>query len=130
MDSFPGLGSEHYAPQKTKKPTWRNTRRYSATSAYSSTSPPAQPGCSPYSHPTTSLASCDQVHRNSSSTFIVRRYGAKAIGLFLDAVTSKNTSLSSRERKVSPLALENGPNETPPAKSPNGNPITGYSRDS
>ena len=70
------------------------------------------------------------MHRNSSSTFIVRRYGAKAIGLFLDVVTSKNTSLSSRERKVSPLALENGPKETPPAKSPNGNPITGYSRDS
>jgi hypothetical protein len=31
---------------------------------------------------------------------------------------------------VSPLALENGPNETPPANSPNGNPITSYSRDS
>ena len=28
-------------PLGQKKPTWRNTRRYSATSAYSSTSPPA-----------------------------------------------------------------------------------------
>jgi len=37
---------------KTKKPTWSNTRRCSTTSAYSSTSPPAQPGCSLSSHPT------------------------------------------------------------------------------
>ena len=37
-----------------KKPTWRNTRRCSTTSAYSSTSPPAEPGCSLSSHPTTS----------------------------------------------------------------------------
>ncbi|MGZ5247663.1 MAG: hypothetical protein ACXWV5_11510, partial [Flavitalea sp.] len=39
--------------QEQKKPTWRNTRRYSTTSAYSSTNPPAQPGCFSASHPTT-----------------------------------------------------------------------------
>src|SRR5271157_2538678 len=38
-----------------KKPTWRNTQRYSTTSAYSSTSPPAWPGCPLPSHPTTSI---------------------------------------------------------------------------
>jgi hypothetical protein len=31
---------------------WRNTRRYSTTSAYSSTNPPAPPSCSLSSHPT------------------------------------------------------------------------------
>ena len=41
--------------QERKKPTWRNTRRYSTTSAYSLTSPSAHPGCSLSSHPTTSL---------------------------------------------------------------------------
>jgi hypothetical protein len=40
--------------RKQKKPTWWNTRRYSTTSAYSSTSPPARPGCPLASHPTTS----------------------------------------------------------------------------
>jgi hypothetical protein len=49
----PAKRSERLAPQKTKKPTWRNTRRYSATSAYSSTSPSANPSCSSFSHPTT-----------------------------------------------------------------------------
>ena len=39
-----------------KKPTWRNTRKCSTTSAYSSTSLPARPSCSLSSHPTTSLA--------------------------------------------------------------------------
>src|SRR5688500_2942135 len=43
--------------EKQKKPTWRNTRRYSATSAYSSTSRPARPGCSLYSQPKTSSLS-------------------------------------------------------------------------
>ena len=38
-----------------KKPTWWNTRRYSTTSAYSSTSPPTQPGCPSSSRPTTSI---------------------------------------------------------------------------
>ena len=38
---------------KIKKPTWWNTQRYSATPAYSSTSPPAKPGCPLSSHPTT-----------------------------------------------------------------------------
>ena len=41
---------------QTKRPTWRNTHRYSTTSAYSLTSPPEWSGCSPSSHPTTSLA--------------------------------------------------------------------------
>ena len=39
--------------QEQKKPTWLNTRRRSATSAYSSTNPPAKPSCSSSSHPTT-----------------------------------------------------------------------------
>jgi hypothetical protein len=42
-------------PQKQKKPTWWNTLRYSTTPAYSLTSPPAVPGCSSPSCPTTSL---------------------------------------------------------------------------
>ena len=54
------LGPSRFASE-TKKPTWRNTRRYSTTSAYSTTSPPARPGCSPSSHPTTSLESREQV---------------------------------------------------------------------
>jgi hypothetical protein len=40
--------------RKQKKPTWQNTLRYSPTSAYSLTSPPARPGCPLSSHPTTS----------------------------------------------------------------------------
>ena len=38
--------------RKQKKPTWSITRRCSTRSAYSSTSPPAGPGCSSSSHPT------------------------------------------------------------------------------
>ena len=38
---------------RTKKPTWWNSRRRSATSAYSSTSLPTGTGCSSSSHPTT-----------------------------------------------------------------------------
>ena len=45
---------------KRKKPTWRNTRRYSTTSAYSLTSPSAGPGRSLSSHPTNSLESRGQ----------------------------------------------------------------------
>ncbi len=66
--------------QEQKKPTWWNTQGYSTTSAYSSTSLPAQPGCSLSSHPTTSLESREQVYRHSPSTIIVCRLGAKAIG--------------------------------------------------
>lgn len=36
-----------------KKPTWQNTLRYSATSAYLLTGLPAQTGCPLSSHPTT-----------------------------------------------------------------------------
>src|SRR5271157_2761885 len=36
-----------------RKPTGRNTQRYSTTSAYSLTSPPDQPGCPSSSRPTT-----------------------------------------------------------------------------
>ena len=39
---------------ESKKPTRRNALRNSTTSAYSSTSPPAKPGCSLSSRPTTS----------------------------------------------------------------------------
>ena len=41
--------------QEQKKPTWRNTLRYSTTSAYSLTNPPEVPGCPSPSHPTTAL---------------------------------------------------------------------------
>src|SRR5579862_1704045 len=53
-----------------KKPTWRNTRRYSTTSAYSLTSLPARPGCPQSSHPTISLESRGQLRRRSSHTLI------------------------------------------------------------
>ena len=46
------------ATPKTKKPTWWKPRRRSTTSAYLSTNPPAQPGCSLSSHPTMLLVSC------------------------------------------------------------------------
>src|SRR5208282_3657867 len=46
--------------QERKKPTWRNSRRNSATSAYSSTNLPAEPGCSSSSHPTS-------IHYNARS---------------------------------------------------------------
>ncbi len=36
-----------------RKPTWRNTQRYSTTSAYSLTGPPVRPGCPSSSRPTT-----------------------------------------------------------------------------
>jgi hypothetical protein len=49
---FP-IGADDRVHRKQKKPTWCNTRRRSATSAYSSTNPPAGPGCSSASHPTT-----------------------------------------------------------------------------
>lgn len=42
---------------KQKKPTWRNTRRFSTTSAYLLMSLPDKPGCSSNSHPNTSLPS-------------------------------------------------------------------------
>ena len=50
--SLPWMDSDRPATQKTKKPTWRNTRRYSTTSAYSSTNLSARPSCSSSSHPT------------------------------------------------------------------------------
>jgi hypothetical protein len=59
--------------QEQKKPTWQNTRRHSTTSAYSSTRPPAGPGCSLSSHPTISLENGDQLRRNPSTVKIVRR---------------------------------------------------------
>src|SRR5207247_10663527 len=40
---------------KKKKPTWSNTLRYSTTSAYSSTGPPARPSCPSPRHPTYSI---------------------------------------------------------------------------
>jgi hypothetical protein len=52
--TFSGLRTPVPHRQEQKKPTWQNTRRYSTTSAYSSTSPPAGPGCYSPSHPTTS----------------------------------------------------------------------------
>ena len=52
----PRLNAHTLSPVQRKKPTWENTLRYSTMSAYSSTNPPARPGCSSSSHPTTSLA--------------------------------------------------------------------------
>ena len=56
-----GMASLNRAPfcvsstpaNSAKKPTWRNTRRHSTTSAHSSTSPPALPSCPLSSRPTT-----------------------------------------------------------------------------
>ena len=61
------MDSDRLAPQKTKKPTWRNTSRYSATSAYSSTNPPAMPGCISASHPTS-------IYRNPSDQALQSGY--------------------------------------------------------
>ena len=66
--------------EKQKKPTWRNTRRYSTTSAYSSTSRPARPGCSLYSHPKTSPLSLRRrprkFHASCNPCFLLLpRYG-------------------------------------------------------
>ena len=51
--------------RKQKKPTWQNTLRYSTTSAYSSTSPPAPPSCSLASHPTTANQLLAKPHSSS-----------------------------------------------------------------
>ena len=79
IQGSPLAGAAIRQHRKTKKPTWRKTRRYSTTSAYSSTNPPARPGCPLSSHPTISLENRGQVRRGSF--IIVRRQGAKAIGL-------------------------------------------------
>jgi hypothetical protein len=70
--------------RKQKKPTWRNTQRYSTTSAYSSTSLPLQADCSLSSHPTTLVESRDKMHRILPTAIIVRRQGAKAIEQFAE----------------------------------------------
>ena len=64
---------DHGGRHEQKKPTWRNTRRYSTTSAYSSTSPPARPGCSLSSHPTIALEGGGQLRRTPSTVGIVYR---------------------------------------------------------
>src|SRR5271157_5017724 len=70
-----------------KKPAWRNTQRYSTTSAYSSTSPPAKPGCPLPGHPTTSIqhfsgAECE-VHMGSVTILhcLARKQKGKEITL-------------------------------------------------
>ena len=56
------------------------------------------------------------MRRDRSSTFIVRCYGAKAIGLFLRGRRFKEpVSLEQGEECVA-LALENSPKEDPPPK--------------
>jgi hypothetical protein len=55
--------------RRRKKPTWRNALRHSTTSAYSLTSPSAQPSCPLSSHPTNS----DQLTTRAALTI---RYGS------------------------------------------------------
>ena len=71
ISSFAGNDSAVDMPvggrQEQKKPAWRNTRRHSTTSAYSSTNPPAGPGCSLSSHPTTSnQSSCGTAFQSAA----------------------------------------------------------------
>src|SRR2546423_11269377 len=59
--------------QKQKKPTWRNTMRYSTTSAYSSTGFPAKRplDCPSSSHPTIFETALESNELSLDSTFIV-----------------------------------------------------------
>ena len=54
--------------------------RYSTTSAYSPTSPPAEPSCSSSSHPTISLENRGKVYLEPSSIIIVCCKGQNATG--------------------------------------------------
>ena len=67
--------------QEQKKPTWRNTQRYSTTSAYSSTSPPALPSCSLSSHPTIRWRAATNIATSSSSNVIICRHAGIATRL-------------------------------------------------
>ena len=68
--------------RKTKKADVAEHPRCSTTSAYSSTSPPARPGCSSSSHPTTSLAKPRSSAPRLFHTLILRRRAGNTIGLF------------------------------------------------
>jgi hypothetical protein len=66
--------------RKQKKPTRQNTLRFSATSAYSLTSPPAPPGCSLFSHPIFSRAELSIILQRATD----RRYAP--IGVLAESV--------------------------------------------
>ena len=65
------------AVPKRKKPTWRNTLRYSTTSAYSPTSLSAQPSCSSSSHPTTANQLVTEPCSNSPRLSTIRSIGPR-----------------------------------------------------
>jgi hypothetical protein len=67
-----------FPDEPKKKPTWWNTRRHSTTSAYSSTGPPARPGCPSSSFPTTSTETEIGADRNQADSvpLIILRVGA------------------------------------------------------
>ena len=52
---LPEITTIRCSSSQEKKPTWPNTLGYSTTSAYSSTSPPAKPGCPSSSRPTSRI---------------------------------------------------------------------------
>jgi hypothetical protein len=63
--------------RRRKKPTWGITLRCSATSAYSSTGPPAQPGCPSSSHPTTSIKRSAEPFESNSAPLMILSYDSE-----------------------------------------------------
>ena len=105
---FSGCGQVLARPENKNKPTWRNTRRYSTTSAYWLTSPLARPSPALSSHPTISLERLGQnAPRLFLSLLLYAAKRAKAIGLCLaracSYVSDDRTSTRKRLSAVSPL---------------------------
>ena len=82
---------------------WSNTRKNSTTSAYSSTNPPAQPGCSSSSHPTN--IRCNPSSRALGSGYIKILRSPRWITITL--VATGIASLLEMEAKEAP-AEDNG----------------------
>jgi hypothetical protein len=73
-----------------QKPTWLSTMRYSTTSVYSSTSPPAKPDCSSFSRPTTPTES----ETRSPTALIIRLKTPKGNALALESFMRQKSSNS------------------------------------
>src|ERR1700730_17690560 len=83
--SHPGAIRLRRRSGRKKKPTWQNTLRCFVTSAYSLTSPPEEPGCRLFSHPTTLVLAhlrCEEPLHDSHATRATRpsRSAAAPIG--------------------------------------------------
>src|SRR4051812_5720233 len=91
---FGGLVVPNARATERKKPTWWNTRRYSTTSAYSSTGPPPMAECLLNRHPT-------------SSTFIVRIQAREA-----------NEFFRFGQKHVRPKGHPPAPDRRPPRRPP------------